>query len=121
MTSPEPGDDRLAREFAKLRSADGDRVPSFEAMWRPRPKRRAPWWIAAPVAAVPLLVAAAAVIVWIAQPESGPSPAAAPVQVAASFPAQLTRLDPQPLDFLLDSPGLGETPDFDSNPIGTHP
>lgn len=125
MTSPEPGDDRLAREFAKLRSADGDRVPPFEAMWRPRPKRRSPWWIAAPVATVPLLATAAAVILWIAHPRSEPAPAAPPgpaaAQVTAQVTAEVTELDPQPLDFLLDSPSLGETPDFDSNPIGNHP
>lgn len=102
---------KIEDEFAKLRDADAQKVPPFEAMWRPRAKRLSPWWIALPATAVPVLAAAAAVLVWIASPHREPSPAA-----AAPTTVQAMVLDPEPLDFLLDSPSLGSAPDFDSNP-----
>jgi hypothetical protein len=117
MMSPDPREDDLAAEFAKLRDADGGKVPRFEAMWRPRPKRLSPWWIAAPAAAVPVLAAAAAVILWVARPQNEAAPAAGAVAPAA---LQAMVLDPEPLDFLLDSPSLGATPDFDTNPVATN-
>lgn len=110
--SPDPGDEPLARELANLREADGAKVPPFEGMWRPRPKRLSPWWLAAPVAAVPVLAAAAAMILWVSSPQKEPRPASA-------GPAAVLVLDPEPLDFLLDSPSLGSSPDFDTNPIAT--
>lgn len=114
--SPEPADDPLAREFAKLRAADADKVPPFEAMWRPRARRLSPWWLVAPAAAaVPVLAAAAAMILWISRPLQEARPAAA----VGAGPVAVQVLDPEPLDFLLDSPVLGSSPDFDTNPIAT--
>jgi len=115
--SPEPGDESLAHELAKLREADRANVPPFEGMWRARPKRLSPWWIAAPVTAVPVLVAAAVMILWVSRPLQEARPAA-----ASAGPVAAQALDPEPLEFLLDSPVLGSAPDFDSNPLATtHP
>jgi len=104
---------KIDDEFAKLRAEDADKVPPFEAMWRPRPKRASRWWLAAPAAGVPVLAAAAVMILWTAAPST---PA---VTSAATTPVQAITLDPEPLDFLLDSPSLASAPDFDTNPI--HP
>jgi hypothetical protein len=107
---------KIDDEFAKLRAEDADKVPPFEAMWRPRPKGVSRWWLAAPAAAVPALAVAAVMIFWIAAPHPESAPA---VTSAAPTPVQAVTLDPEPLDFLLDDPTLASAPDFDTNPI--HP
>jgi len=114
MTS-ELRDDALAERFAELRSADARRAPPFASMWRPSPSRSrvSPWWIAAP--AFTFVAAAAALAIWVGQKQLA-EPAAASAPPAATPQLAISRIEPGPLDFLLDQPSLAAIPDFDSDP-----
>ncbi|MBX3193218.1 MAG: hypothetical protein KF819_39910 [Labilithrix sp.] len=124
-------DERLKGAFTKLREADADKAPSFDALVRAgRPKRRSPWAFAAPIAS--LAAAAAALLLWCgtqtmatsSAPQAAP-PANAPVASAALVavdqePARA--IDPAPLDFLLRMPGtsaLAAMPSFGTSDL-TH-
>lgn len=98
--------------FAKLREADAKRAPPFDRMWRARPRRSVLWLIAPKAMAMTAIAAAACVVFWLARDRD-----AKQAVVSVAPPIARVALPPDPLAFLLESPTLASTPNFDSNPL----
>ena len=99
-------DERLRQTFRKLREADAERVPTFEAI-RSRPAARRPrslWLLVGPVTGS--MAAAAVILLWCNAERNAAAPPIA-ATAGARAPAGAAPVDTAPLDFLLESPSRG--------------
>ena len=113
-----PPDPELAERFRELRHDDGKRVPPF-AVGARRPRSRAVWIGVSAFAGAGALAAAAGAVVLFGSMRSAPE-ATPPPDTNLVPTVTIVRLDPPPLDFLLQSPQadfLGQSPTFDVAPV----
>ncbi|MDF2695220.1 MAG: hypothetical protein K0S65_3603 [Labilithrix sp.] len=117
-------DEELRRHFEDLRRSDRRRAPDFHEMLRAARPSRSRWRFVVPAAS---LATAAMLVVWCGARMTllgTPAPqAAAPATLAAAAatPAFATRVEPTPLDFLLETaastPAAVSASGLDSNPL----
>ncbi len=113
---PEPERDPVLHErFRELRARDATRAPSFEALRARRRPSNLRWLGAGGAAAIAL---AASVVLVLQTTRSSPPRAVPPLTTTATAPPTYAavRLEPAPLDFLLEPPSsqfFGRPPEFD--------